>query len=637
MTIRRPYLSVILLLFISSSYRSIAQNTISPAELKKLSVEELMNVRVTLVSRTPQHLRDAASAIQVMTGDEIKRSGATNIPDALRLFPHIQVAQLNASAWIIGTRGFNTIFSNKLLVMIDGRTVYTPLFSGVIWDLQNVPLEDIDRIEVVSGPGGTLWGANAVNGVINIVTKKSSQTQGGYVSASVGNFIRDNFEARYGGKIGGKTHFRVYGMHFDRRPTTQADGNKSTDGWNLSQGGFRMDIDASSKDEFTVQGDFYGGTRKTAPEHSPMNGQNILGRWTHTYSPSSDIMLQLYYDRYFREDIPGTGSDRMNTVDADFQHRVNFATNHELVWGLGYRFVRDYANFRTQNVAILPPKKSLDLFNGFVQDEIRLSKRMRLTAGTKILHNVYTGLEFQPSARAAFAVRKNHTLWAAVSRAVRTPSRFDRDYFLPAYSVPPPNPSVAGGPNFESENLAAFEMGYRIQPNSASALAISTFYNVYTDAYSVEALPGTLTYQIMNGSEGKAWGFEINGAYQPAKIWTLRGGYTFFDKDLHAKDRHTFNPDYLGNDSKHRAVLQSILNLPFNLQFDVVGRYKSKLKKTLATEEVPEFFTYDARLAWVTKNIELSLVGQNLAKEEHTEFGVLKIPRSFYAKIVGRF
>ena len=277
---RRPYLRLTLVLASFSSILTLpAQKPISPADLKRLSVEELMNIQVTLVSRTSQPLIEAASAIQVITGDEIRRSGASNIPDALRLFPNLQVAQLNSSAWIIGARGFSTIFSNKLLVMIDGRTVYTPLFGGVIWDLQNVLMEDIDRIEVVSGPGGTLWGANAVNGVINIVTKKSSARQGAYVSASTGNCLRDNFEARYGGKIGTKTHFRVYGLHFDRRPTTLPDGNKNADAWRLSQGGFRMDIDASSKDVITIQGDFYGGKRKTAVEHSPMNGQNILGRW----------------------------------------------------------------------------------------------------------------------------------------------------------------------------------------------------------------------------------------------------------------------------------------------------------------------------------------------------------------------
>ena len=623
--------------FISLINLSQAQNDLSSADLKKLSVEELMNIRVSLVSRIPQPLTQAASAIQVVTGEEIKRSGATNIPDALRLFPNLQVAQFNSGAWIIGARGFNTTFSNKLLVMIDGRTIYTPLFGGVVWDLQNVMLEDIDRIEVVSGPGGTMWGANAVNGVINIVTKKASETQGAYVSATTGNFLRNNFEARYGGKIGGKTHFKIYGMHFDRQPTTKPDGNKNTDAWRLSQGGFRMDIEASSSDQITIQGDIYSGKRKTAVKHSPMNGQNILGRWTRKFSEKSDMSVQLYFDRYFREDVPSGASDRMNTLDMDFQYRIGIRKTHNLLWGLGYRVVRDFANFKTQNVAILPPKKSLDLFNGFIQDEISLSEKIKFTAGSKILHNVYTGIELQPNARIAFAIRKNHTLWAAVSRAVRTPSRFDRDFYLPAYSVPPPGASVAGGPGFESENLIANELGYRIQPNSASTFSLSTFYNVYTDVYSVEALPGTLTYQIMNGSEGKAWGFEISGAYQLTKNWKARGGYTYFDKNLYAKPGHTFNPDYLANDSKHRAILQSIINLPFNMQFDVVGSYKSKLIQTIATVPVSELLNYDIRLAWVTKHMEISLVGQNLTREEHTEFDMLKIPRSFYAKIAGRF
>ena len=634
----RPYLPTALLFaFFFLNNDSKAQNDLSSAELKKLSVEELMNIRVSLVSRTPQPLTEAASAIQVVTGEEIRRSGATNIPDALRLFPNLQVAQFNSGAWIIGARGFNTTFSNKLLVMIDGRTVYTPLFGGVVWDLQNVMLEDIDRIEVVSGPGGTMWGANAVNGVINIVTKKTTETQGAYVSATAGNFLRDNFEARYGSKIGGKTNFKIYGMHFDRQPTTKPDGNKNTDAWRLTQGGFRVEIDASSQDQVTIQGDAYSGTRKTAVEHSPMNGQNILGRWTRKYAQTSELSVQMYFDRYFREDIPGTGSDRMNTLDIDLQHRIGIGKSHNLLWGLGYRVVRDFANFKTQNVAILPPKKSLDLFNGFIQDEISLSEKIKFTAGSKILHNVYTGIELQPSARIAFAIMKNHTLWAAVSRAVRTPSRFDRDFYLPAFVVPPPGASVAGGPGFESENLLAFELGYRIQPNSASIFSLSAFYNVYTDVYSVEPLPGTLTYQIMNGSEGKAWGFEISGAYQLTNIWKARGGYTYFDKNLHAKPGHTFNPDYLGNDSKHKAILQSIINLPFNLQFDAVGWYKSKLMQTIATAPVPELINYDVRIAWVTQHLEISLVGQNLAKEEHTEFDVLNIPRSFYAKIAGRF
>jgi iron complex outermembrane receptor protein len=634
----RPYLSLFpLTFFLLYITVSNAQKSLSTTEIKKLSVEELMGIRVSLAARTPQPITQSASAIQVITGDEIKRSGATNIPDALRLLPNIQVAQLNAGSWIIGVRGFNTVFANKLLVMIDGRTIYTPLFGGVIWDLQNVLMEDIDRIEVVSGPGGTLWGANAVNGVINIVTKKAQQTQGGYISLKAGKFLRDNVEARYGGNIGKKIQYKVYGMHSDRQPTIQEDGNKNTDAWHLSQGGFRFDIDASKKDDITIQGDFYDGTRKTAVQHSPMNGQNILGRWSRTFSAVSDMTLQLYYDRYFRQDNPSSASDRMNTVDADFQHRLSIKKRNELLWGVGYRMVRDFANFKTQNVAILPPKKGLDQFNGFIQDEFKATDKLKITAGSKILHNVYTGIELQPGIRAGYQVRKNHTVWAAVSRAVRTPSRFDRDLYLPAFVVPPTDTSVAGGPNFESENLVAYESGYRIQPTNSSLFSFSAFYNVYTDVYSIEPLPGTVTYQIMNGTEGRSWGFEISGAYLLLPNWKIRGGYTFFDKDLHAKEGHKFNPDYLANDSKHRAIIQSILDLPFNLELDVAGRYKSKLNRTIATAAVPEFITYDVRIAWVSKNVEISLVGQNLANEEHTEFDVLKIPRSFYAKISTRF
>lgn len=635
---RRPYLHLLHFVFlVAAAYVSNAQQSLSSDDLKKLSVEDLVNIKVTLVSRSPELLSNAASAIQVISGEEIRRSGATNVPDALRLLPNVHVAQLNSSAWIIGVRGFNTIFANKLLVMIDGRTVYTPLFGGVIWDLQNVLLEDVDRIEVVSGPGATLWGANAVNGVINIITKKSSQTQGGYISTSTGNFITDNIEGRYGGKIGKSGYFKVYGLHFDRKATIAPDGNKSTDAWRISQGGFRMDFKPSKRDELTVQGDFYGGLRKTAQEHSPMDGQNVLARWSRNYSEQSDVAVQVYYDRYYRNDVPGTGSDRMNTIDADFQHRFPIKTKHSVLWGLGYRIVRDYANFRTQFVAILPPEKSLDMFNGFIQDEISLSKKIRLTAGTKVLHNVYTGIELQPSARFAYLFTQDNTLWAAVSRAVRTPSRFDRDYYLPAYNVPPPDPSVAGGPNFESENMIACEIGYRTKPSESSMISLSAFYNVYTDVYTVEALPNTQTYQIMNGAEAKAKGFEISGAYQLAKVWRVRGGYSYIDDNVQAKPGHTFNGDYLTNDSKHNAILQSILDLPLNFQLDVVGRYKSKLKQTLATAAVPEVLTYDVRIAWVSKHLDLALVGQNLAQEEHREFDVLQIPRSFYAKLTARF
>ncbi len=626
---------IIFILFLSS--RIQAQDTLSPEALKRLSVEQLMDIEVTLVSRSPQKLTEAASAIQVITGNDIRRSGATNLPEALRLVSNLQVAQLQSNAWIISSRGFNTIFANKLLVMIDGRTVYTPLFGGVIWELQNVLLEDIDRIEVVSGPGGTLWGANAVNGVINIITKSAKETQGLYGMVAAGTFVKDMAALRYGGKIKDNITYKIYGQHYDRNATDLPNGNKNLDAWSLTQGGFRMDWDMTTADQVTIQGDHYRGVREGALGISGFDGQNILGRWNHIISDQSDLSLQLYFDRYYREDKASLSDTRLNTFDLDFQHRFPLYTKQSITWGVGARLAQDYSRFTTNQVGILPPKKNLDLFSGFLQDEISFNDRIKLTVGTKFLHNVYTGFEVQPSARFALTVKSDNLLWGAVSRAVRTPSRYDVDYYLPSYPVPPPNPSVAGGPNFISEKVLAYELGYRIQPNALSTFSVATFYNQYRDVYSVEALPNTQTYQIQNGSEGESWGLELFGTYQLTNTWRLRGGYTFFDKELRSKPGHTFNPNYLGNDVKNQALLHSILDLPFNLQLDLTGRYLDYLPQTIATAKVSSYFTYDARLAYTYKKWELSLVGQSLYRDKHVEFGSLQIPRSFYAKIAGRF
>ncbi|WP_207506415.1 TonB-dependent receptor plug domain-containing protein [Telluribacter humicola] len=595
-----------------------------------------MNIEVSLVSRTPQKLSQAASAVQVITGEAIRRSGATNLPEALRLVTNLQVAQLNSSGWIISSRGFNTIFANKLLVMIDGRSVYTPFFGGVLWELQNVLLEDIEKIEVVSGPGGTLWGANAVNGVINIITKSAAGTQGLYASASVGTFVKDNVGLRYGGKIGDKLTYRVYGQRFDRDYTFMPDGTANSDAWNMTQGGFRADWNASATDNYTLQGDWHGGIRKTAGENSNFNGQNILGRWQHAFSQTSDLSLQLYFDRYYRDDVPSAGSDELKTYDIDFQHRFALGTKQTILWGGGYRLASDDAYFRSDAVGILPRFKKLPLYTAFIQDEIKLGSQTRLTLGTKLQHNVYSGWEIQPSVRLAW-IRESSTLWGAVSRAARTPTRLDVDYFLPAYPVPGDKPSVAGGPNFDSEKLLAHEVGYRIQPTTLSSLSLAGFYNIYRNVYSVEALPGTLTYQIQNGSEGESWGIEFAGNYQLLPQWRLRGGYTYFMKELRAKPGHNFDPAYLGNDAKNQVLLQSILDLSNNWQLDVVSRYLDYLPQTIATTRVPAYFTFDTRLAYNIKQVELAVVGQNLWKDRHAEFGPLLFPRSVYFKITGRF
>lgn len=631
------YTSVLAMLLFLFSIPALAQTGLSPKQIKRLSVEELMNLEVTLVSRTPEKLTTVASAIQVITGEDIRRSAATNIPEALRLASNLQVSQLSSHVWIISARGFNSVFSNKLLVMIDGRTVYTPLYGGVLWENQNVLLEDVERIEVVSGPGGTLWGANAVNGVINIITKHTSQTKGLFASVAAGTFLQDMASLRYGGSIGKKGTYKVYAQHFDRNETTMPNGAKSPDAWNLTQAGFRTDWNASPKDAFTVQGDYYAIKRETTPSHSRSNGQNILGSWTRQITDSSGLQLQLYFDRYYRQDAPTSSYDEMSTIDIDFQHHFFIGRSHSIVWGAGYRYVKDDANFSVAaGAGILPRFKQLDLFNSFIQDEISLTRTLKLTLGTKLLHNVYTNFEWQPNVRLAWQTKKS-SLWGAVSRAVRTPSRFDVDYYLPTTPQPPTVPSVAGGPNFVSEKLIAYEAGYRFQPNAVSAVSLATFYNVYRDVYSVEALPGTFTYQIQNGSKAESWGFELSGNYQLHRNWRVRGGYTYFNKDIRAKAGHVFDPSYLGNDARNQAMLQSILDLPLRLQLDITARHVDGLKKSLATARVPAYFTMDARLAFTYKGFELCVAGQNLTQKEHTEFGTFNLPRHGYAKISARF
>jgi iron complex outermembrane receptor protein len=609
--------------------------SLSAKDLKMLSVEELMELEVNIVSRSPQKLSDAPSAVQVITGEEIRHSGATNIAEALRLVTNLQVAQLRSNAWIIGSRGFNSLFANKLLVMIDGRSVYTPLFAGVFWDLQNVLLEDVDRIEVVSGPGGNLWGANAVNGVINIVTKNSSETKGLYASILAGSFVKDQAGLRWGGNIGKKISYKVYGQHFDRKPTQWPDGTEFADAWNFTQGGFRIDMEGNSNEKFNFQGDYYGGKIETGGDPSDFNGQNVMASWKKYISDRSDFLVQLYYDRYFKRDAPGQTTDEMETFDVDFQHRFPLAKRHTILWGLGYRNVRDEFESLSPFVAILPERKKLDLADAFIQDDIFISQKWRAIIGTKVLHNVYTGIEFQPSVRLALTIDRQNSVWTSVSRSVRTPSRVDVDYYSPS-TLQPSVINVRGGPHFVSEKAVAFELGYRVQPDPKSSFSIATFYTVYDDVYSLEAVPGTLNYEIGNGTEGTTWGAEFAGTYQVFEKWRLRGGYTYFDKKLSAKAGHSFDPSYLGNDVKHQALLQSMMELPFDIHLDIITRYLDYLPATLVTQKVPAYFTFDARIAYRIKYLEFSLVGQNLVEKKHTEFGNLSIPRSVYAKLTLR-
>jgi iron complex outermembrane receptor protein len=607
--------------------------------LKKVPFEELFNIEITTVSRRPERLVDAASAIQVITAEEIRRSGATSLPEALRLAPNLQVAQVSSSQWAISARGFNATTANKLLVLIDGRTVYTPLFSGVFWDVQNVMLEDIDRIEVISGPGATLWGANAVNGVINVITKSARDTQGAMLSGGGGSFLRGFGNARYGDKIGQDVYFRLYGMGFDRDNTFFRNGRAADTNWFIGQGGFRADWLPQNGTKATVQGNFYGGeVAQPAPGTVTVDGQNLLGRWTHPLTNESDITLHVYWDRTHRR-IPGAIAEVLNTYDIEFQHRLPLGERNRLIWGGGYRLMQDdVAN--TAALAFLPGRRDLHLFSGFLQDEITLLRnQLFLTIGSKFEHNDYSGFEVQPSARITWMPVSDHTFWAAVSRAVRSPSRIDTEVFAPST---PPFLLRGGGDRFDSETVIAYELGYRTELAQRVGLSISTFFNDYDNIRSVEPIAGAPgQFIILNGLRANTYGVELSVAWQPLDWWRLRGGYTFFKKDIHLGRSGDINRGRgEGNDPHHQFLIQSMVNLPANVELDSVLRYVDNLNQRGPT--VPSYVSLDLRLGWrPTPNWEFAIVGQNLLEKRHAEFGApatrQEIPRSVYGKVKWKF
>jgi iron complex outermembrane receptor protein len=610
--------------------------------LKEMSVEELMNIEVFSVSKRPERLSETPSAIQVITGEDIRRSGVKKLADALRLASNLGVQQIASHAWVVSSRGFNTLFANKLLVMIDGRSVYTSLDAGVFWDAQNVLLEDIDRIEVISGPGGTLWGSNAVNGVINIITKSSKETQGTYASAAAGSFQKNHGVTRYGSTIGDNTFFRVYANRADYDNTFFHNGNDGIDEWYMTSGGFRLDYFPSDTNMLTLQGDMYGGGEfNSAMNKSQLDGGNILGRWKHMFSRSSDLTVQVYFDRTWRRDIPSTISDEMITYDLDAQHSFAIGQRQNILWGIGYRLMQNETPTSSAFVGFVPEHRNMDLFSAFMQDEITLQENvLKLTIGTKIEHNDFSGLEIQPSGRLAWTPNEQHTAWGAISRAVRSPSRIDVDYHIP--KAPLVSSSfdyyIAGGPDFESETVVAYELGYRIQPIQTISLSVATFYNRYDKIYSVEqeSSSSLFPFTIQNGVEGQSWGAEFSGIYQPTEWWRLRGGYTYFHKDLWNRPGHNVQSNVfasLGNDPRNQCVLQSMTDLPANFQFDITARYVD----ILPDPKIPSYGTFDARLAWQYQYLELSIVGQNLWRQQHTEFGGLEIPRSVYGKVACQF
>ncbi len=620
-----------------------------PSDLTQVSLEDLMNIEVTSVSKKEQKISRVAAAIFVITQEDIQHSGAKNIPDLLRMVPGINVAQINSNTWAISARGFNGQFANKMLVLIDGRTVYAASNSGVYWDVQDTVLEDIERIEVIRGPGATIWGTNAVNGVINIITKHSKATQGGVLTGGGGSYEQGG-TLRYGATIGKRGHYRVFGKYFNRGSLSDFSGLDRADGWHMKRFGFRSDWGLSERDSLTVQGDLYGGVRGTPQAFDPAltgpfftgpiadihdtSGGNVLARWNHLFSGGSETSLQAYFDRAIRTDITEPGN--RNTYDIDFQHHVPLGQRNDVVWGVGYRTISDRiaGNFQ---FTYDPSTFTTSITNAFVQDEINLVRdKVWFTVGTKVEHNDFTGFELQPSARLLWTPNNRHTLWAAYSNAIRLPSRAERHIRINYAAVPGPEGSWAlvsflGNPQFGSEDLDAYEVGYRFQPRKRLALDATAFVNDYDHLRSSE--PSTPFFEMTpspphlviphifdNQMFGSTYGAEASLDWAATRFWTLKGGYTWFvpSFELERSSADTDSiPEAQGSTPRNQFQVRSQLNLPHQLEFDTavyrVGR--------LAAGNIPAYVRVDARLAWhVAESVELSVAAQNLLDPRHPEF-----------------
>ena len=611
--------------------------------LKNKSIEELMEMPVTSVGRKPTRFVEAASAIEVITEDEIRHSGATTFPDILRLATGVQVAQGGGRDWGVTARGFNLTTANKMLVLMDGRSLYTPLFAGVLWDAPDYLLADIDRIEVVRGPGATMWGANAVNGVINITSKSARETQGGYLSTAVGHELRDIVSMRYGDRIGENTFYRIYGKHEAQDDLVFRNGHGAGDEREHAQGGFRVDSYQWEKNQFTVQGDYYGGRNgQLSADDEEIEGGNLLTRWTHRFTDTSDLQVKWYYDRVERE-LPDTLHERRDTWDVDLQYRFQPWDRHDIVTGINYRRSSDTIK-NSPGLAFVPNSRPLDYYGFFVQDEIELVReKLGLTIGSKFDHNDYTGFEVEPSVRLAYWPSRAQTAWAAVSRAVRTPSRLDTDLLVS--SATPTNRTllIRGDTGFDAEELLAYELGYRIQPREWIALDVATFYNDYDRLRSQEASATATGLPVVLGNKltGEAYGAEFSVTSQVLDWWRLRGNYTAFDKrlELDGNSRDRTGGVQEGNDPSHMFSVHSSWDLPKQFEFDAIVRYVSRLPNPA----VPSYMEMDLRVGWrATRNLELDIVGRNLLDGSHPEFGAnspvrREVERSLYGRITWRF
>jgi iron complex outermembrane recepter protein len=636
------------------------------APLKQMSLEQLGDVEVTTVSKEPVKLARTPAAIYVITQDDIQRSGATSIPEALRLAPGVEVARIDSVKWAVGIRGFGSRLSRSVLVLIDGRSVYSPLFHGVYWEVQDTLLEDIDRIEVIRGPGGTIWGANAVNGVINIITKSAKDTPGSFVSAGGGNVNQGLPDFRYRDDNGKNFDYRIYGKGIYRGSEFHPNDDEFDDWWR-AQGGFRSDWSANPRDTLTVQGDIYdenaGESVQITSESPPsqyivnsiadLSGGNLLGRWRRDLGAGSDFQLQTYYDRVNRRQA--NQAEYRDTFDIDFVHHLRLSERHDFLWGLGARVSSGRVPEIVPTYVFTVSERTDQLYSAFAQDQIALVvDKLWLTVGSKLVHSAFVGFDVEPTARLLWAPTAHRTVWTAVTRAVRTPS--DTDENLQTTTLLSTNPltfsQTSGNDKFVSETLLGYEAGYRSLMSQNFSIDVAAFYNYYDHLSSTE--PGTPFVQTSpqpthvidpfirgNGLLGHTSGVEIAPDWKPANWWRLKGSYSYLYMDLSrdsgSRDTTTVSSTE-GSSPHHEVMIQSFLNLPESLELNLAGRYIS----ALPAQEVGSYGTADAGISWhPTGRILFSVVGQNLVQPHHTEFGsdpetLVGIQRSVYAKITWR-
>jgi iron complex outermembrane receptor protein len=610
----------------------------SPSELKKLDLEELVDVEITSASRRPEPLSQAATAIDVITADEIMRSGVTNFPDALRLATEMQVAQIDGHTWAISARGFNISTANKMQVVMDGRSLYTPLYSGVFWDVQQTFLPDLAQIEVIRGPGATLWGANAVNGVINILTKSAKDTQGVLIFGGAGNEERDFAGVRYGGSIGQDTFYRAYVTQTNRDSLTLEGGGDAGDETEMTQGGFRIDSTPNADDTLTLQGDGYRGQfgQLNMPDVEAEGG-NVIGRWTRQLGNDSNLMAQTYFD-YTHRLLANVFEEHRYTWDLEVQHRFLIGERHDVIWGANYRLSADDIGNLGPSLAFIPDSETVHLVSAYVQDEFHLvPDTFSLTAGSKFEYNSFSGFEIQPSGRFAWKPAEGQLVWGAISRAVRTPTRIDQDLVAPNPSTGAPA-LLVGNRDFESEVLVAYELGYRIKPWNRASIDIATYYNDYDNLRSIEPLgpSGSPPFVFKNKLEGTSYGGALTAKWRITDWWEVDGNVSVLQEDIHrGAGSASINSGAIeGNDPNCSFVARSSLDLPHHVQFDSILRYVGDLPNP----PTPSYLTLDLRLAWSPHpNFEVAVVGRNLLDETHPEFGSSTLTREVGRSVFGTF